>query len=56
MVTAGVEKNCMMVVFHNVGEDGKKASVTRFLPAAETKKQYRREFKPTHDRIIGRDQ
>jgi len=56
VVSAGAEKNCQMVVFHNVGENGKKFSVTRFLPAAETKKQYRREFKPTHERMMGRDQ
>jgi hypothetical protein len=56
IITVGAEKNCQMVVLHNVGEDGKKSSITRFLPFEEGKKQYRREFKPTHDRAIGRSE
>lgn len=54
IISCGSTKNVQQVVLHNVGEDGKKHSVTQFVRVQETKPQYRREFKPTHDRVMGR--
>ena len=41
-ISESKKKNIRMVVYHNVGPDGKKGSITRFEAIDTTKPVYRR--------------
>lgn len=55
-VSLGDDKNVVMVVSHNTLPDGRKMSVTTFERKSEKTAQYRRAFKPTRDKFMGRDE
>lgn len=45
VLSVSPSKNIQMCVFHNVGADGKKSSITRFEPLNSLKPCYKRAFK-----------
>lgn len=45
VVSVSPRKNVEMVIYTNVGEDGRKSSITRHEPMDKTRPAYRRQFK-----------
>lgn len=56
IISVSTRKNLQMVVYQNVGPDGRKDSITRFEPLCVDRPQYRRFRVPVRERQLSREE